>query len=518
MTSKAHIASLQGTSATRWDANRGCDSLRRSVTVATAETAIAIDRDSDVTVPLVVDLDSALMRSDHLFETAFLHLGSKPQALFAMLRALTHGTSALLSFLRDAGCFRPGALAYDTKVLSLLHLAHDAGRPIYLASSANESDVGAIANHLGIFDGFFAATSSGNQSVSTMAQRLADAFGVKNFDYLGGDATSLPVWTLARKPIAIGPSRSLANSLRDLAPDAQILGSERASLNRWGRQLRVHQYAKNALVFLPMFAAHMFDLASLVTATIAALAFCLAASACYILNDLVDLAADRAHRTKKDRPLAKGDIPLRDALLAIPVLLSLAALVSLSVSVAFAGVLAGYFALTTLYTLHLKRILLVDVLTLSGLYTIRLLGGAVALGISLSPWLVVFSLSIFVSLALMKRFVELAARIDAKLPSPENRDYENVDLGMLAALSAAAGFNAVTVLALYVSGYGVSSLYTRPDLLILACPILTYWIGRALILAQRRQMQDDPVVFAIKDPMSRLSGLAMLAVFVAASC
>ncbi|WP_100367952.1 UbiA family prenyltransferase [Yoonia maricola] len=471
----------------------------------------------DISVPLVVDLDGTLIRSDLLIETAFRRVGGDPAAVFGMMRALKAGKAALKHFLcSNADCV-PATLPYDETVLGIVRKARDAGRPVYLASASHESFVSAIAEHLGVFDGFFATTAGVNLSGQKKAQCLIDNFGLGEFDYIGNDAADLPVWKVARQPIAIRTSRSVTAKLRDIAPGALFLDHERTSSKSWRKQLRVHQYAKNALVFLPMLAAHMFDFVSLLTATLAAVSFCFAASACYILNDLVDLVDDRAHRSKKNRPLAKGDIPLIHAVIAVPILLALATIVSLSISWAFAGVLAIYFILTTFYTLHLKRILLVDVLTLSGLYTIRMIGGAVALGIGLSSWLVVFSLSIFVSLALMKRFVELAARVDSRLPSPANRDYENADLTMLAALSAAAGFNAVTVLALYVSGYAVSSLYTSPDLLLLACPILTYWIGRALILAQRRQMQDDPVVFAIKDPMSRLSGLAMLAVFVAAS-
>lgn len=513
MISKAKNSPQQGTSAAIMDANRRPDRRRDNAT----EYASVNDLNMDVSVPLVVDLDGTLLRSDLLIEAAFRRLGSDPAAVFGMMRALKTGKAALKHFLCDDADCGAETLPYDDAVLGILYKARDSGRPIYLASASHERFVNAIAVHLGIFDGVFATTPSLNLSGAAKAQCLVDNFGLGKFDYIGNDGADLPVWKVARQPIAIRTSRSVTAKLRDMAPNAQILDHERPSLTSWKKQLRVHQYAKNALVFLPMLAAHMFDVVSLLTATLAALSFCFAASACYILNDLVDLADDRGHRSKKDRPLAKGDIPLIHAVIAVPILLALATLVSLSISPAFAGVLAGYFLLTTFYTFHLKRILLVDVLALAGLYTIRMFGGAVALGIGLSTWLMVFSLSIFVSLALMKRFVEIAARIDSQLPSPANRDYENADLTMLAALSAAAGFNAVTVLALYVSGFSVSVLYTRPELLLLACPILTYWIGRALILAQRRQMQDDPVVFAIKDPMSRLSGLAILAVFVAAS-
>ncbi len=485
------------------------------VATSTARTD-TVDADTGSEIALVVDLDGTLLRSDLLVESCFRRLGSEPVAIFGMVRALATGKAALKQFLAAGADCAPSTLPYDDDVLSIIRRARLAGRRVYLASASDERFVSAIAAHLDLFDGHFATNRSVNLTGAAKADLLIRKFGRNRFDYIGNDAADLAVWQVARQPIAIRAPRRVAARLRQMAPDAQFVGHERTTLTHWVRQFRVHQYAKNALVFLPMIAAHALTPGNVLIAAFAAVAFCLAASACYIVNDLIDLQDDRAHRTKRDRPLAHGDIPVLHAMMAVPVLLALAAMISLSISPSFTLVLAIYFAMTTAYSVWLKRILLIDVLTLAGLYTIRMLGGAVAVGIALSSWLVVFSLSLFVSLALMKRFVELAALVDANKPSPSNRDYENMDLGMIAALSAAAGFNAVTVLALYVSGSSVSTLYSRPEILLLVCPILTYWIGRALILAQRRQMQDDPVLFAIKDPQSRLSGLAMLAVFVAA--
>ncbi|MCV3273632.1 UbiA family prenyltransferase [Roseobacter sinensis] len=469
-------------------------------------------------IPLIVDLDGTLLRSDLLLETAFRRLGRDPGAIVGILRSLRRGKAALKQYLCAGTDCAPETLPYDASILSMIRLARLEGRPVYLASGSHEDMVKAVADHLGIFTGYFATTSSSSTNLSGVAkaERLVKEFGSKGFDYIGNGAADLPVWEQARQQIAVRTSRRVASKLRKIAPQAQFIDHDRASLRDWARQFRVHQYAKNALVFVPMIAAHAVTFENLFITMIAAAAFCLAASACYILNDLVDLQDDRAHRTKKERPLARGDIPLVHAMLAVPVLLTLAAVLSLSLSPVFAAVVASYFVISTAYSFSLKEILLVDVLTLAGLYTIRLIGGSVAVGVTLSTWLIVFALSIFVSLALMKRFVELTAYADADRAAPKNRDYEHIDRSMIAALSAAAGFNAVTVLALYVSGSSVTRLYSNPEFLLLACPVLTYWIGRALILAQRRQMQDDPVVFALKDPMSRLSGLAMLAVFVAA--
>jgi 4-hydroxybenzoate polyprenyltransferase len=251
-------------------------------------------------------------------------------------------------------------------------------------------------------------------------------------------------------------------------------------------------------------------------AALAFLAFSLCASSVYVLNDLVDLQDDRLHRTKCNRPLACGAIPLHHGVLAIPLLFAASLLAAAAVSLPFLGVLLGYFALTTAYSFFLKRKMLIDVVTLAGLYTTRVIGGAVAVQVFVSPWLLAFCMALFMSLALVKRFVELAARRDANMPDTGTRDYRAADLGMVGALAAGSGFNAVTVFALYISSSAVSQNYTNPQILWLLCPILLYWIGRVLMLAQRRAMDDDPVVFALKDRVSLVTiGIAGALVLVA---
>jgi len=295
-----------------------------------------------------------------------------------------------------------------------------------------------------------------------------------------------------------------------------VLGSDIGGPRAWLKLLRVHQWAKNALVFVPAFAAHRFDLAALADATFAAIAFSLAASTIYILNDLVDLDADRRHRSKRNRPLAAGTVSIRQAMIVAPILLVVALAIAAAISLPFLGVLLGYLALTTAYTFSLKRKMMIDIVALALLYTLRVIGGAAAVMAMPSEWILAFSMFIFTSLALIKRYVELAARLDAAQPDPTNRNYRKSDLAVLGALAAASGFNAVTVFALYISSDTVHRLYRHPHALWLICPILLYWVGRALIMAERRLMDDDPIVFALKDRVSLCSfGLIGLIMIVA---
>lgn len=465
--------------------------------------------------PLVVDLDGTLIRSDLLVESLFAYLGADPLRFLPLAGALRGGKAAFKAEIARRVAIDPANLPYDERVLLLIREARDNGGRAFLASASNERYVREVAEHLRLFDGWFASTDSENLSSSAKAKRLVQAFGEKGFDYIGNDKADLPVWSAANRSLAVGPSASVRTWLKAADPKALVLESETGGLRAWMKLLRVHQWVKNALVFVPIFAAHRFDFASVAQAIVAAIAFSLAASSIYIVNDLVDLDADRRHPSKRRRPLAAGTVPAWRATIVAPALLAAALAVGSLVSTPFLAVLAAYLAATTAYTFYLKRKIMMDIITLASLYTLRVIAGSVAIGEVPSEWILAFSMFIFTSMALIKRYVELAARVDAGLPNPTNRDYRKSDLNVLGALAAASGLNAVTVFALYISSDTVHHLYRHPNALWLICPVLLYWIGRALIMAERRYMDDDPILFALKDRISLLSfaliGLIMIA-------
>jgi 4-hydroxybenzoate polyprenyltransferase len=234
------------------------------------------------------------------------------------------------------------------------------------------------------------------------------------------------------------------------------------------------------------------------------------------LNDLVDIDSDRKHPSKKRRPLAAGMVSIQHAMVLAPLLVAVSLILALMIAPNFAAVLFGYLILTTAYTFILKRKMMVDVVVLASLYTIRVIGGAAAITVPISEWLLGFSMFIFVALALIKRYIELAARLDADLPDPSNRNYRKSDLDIVAALAAAAGFNAVTVFALYISSETVHTLYRNHTMLWLICPIMMYWLSRALMLAHRRLMDDDPIVFALRDWNSLVAAVLIGAIIISA--
>lgn len=467
--------------------------------------------------PLVVDLDGTLVRADLQVESLFAHLGADPLHLLSLPLALSRGGARFKTEIARQTSIDAAHLPYDERVLSLIRDARAGGRRVYLASTSNEHHVRQVADHLAVFDGWFASTEDEDRSPSTKAKKVIDAFGQKGFDYIGNDKGDLALWPAADRSFAVAPTRSVKASLKAISSEAFILEPQRGQALAWIKLLRIHQWAKNALVFVPIFAAHRFDLHAIGEAILAAFAFSLAASGVYILNDLVDLEADRRHRSKKFRPLAAGTLSVRKAVAVAPTLISAALALGLLISPLFAAVLFGYLALTTAYTFFLKRKMIVDIIVLAVLYTLRVIGGAVAIEAPPSEWILAFSMFIFTALALIKRYVELAARLDAELPDPSNRDYRKSDLAVLGALAAASGLNAVTVFALYISSDSVHTLYRHPQALWLACPILMYWIGRALLMAERRLIDDDPVLFALKDRVSLFSFALIGVIMIAAA-
>ncbi|MBB4374910.1 4-hydroxybenzoate polyprenyltransferase [Bradyrhizobium sp. cir1] len=415
---------------------------------------------------LVIDLEGALLRSELLMEALF----SSPGRMLARFGAGGRAGMAALTAILARAEIDYAHLPYDPDVLNRALAARGRGEKIYLVAGRFAEHAAGIAAHLG-FDG------------------------------------------------VVTPADLAAGSLPFDRAEIERIGtrtSNRASLKTWAKALRVYQYAKNTLVFVPVITAHQMNLATLGYALLAFLAFSACASGAYLMNDLLDLAADRQHPAKRHRALAAGDLKISSALSAIPVLWLFAVAASLFISPLFLGVLGAYLATTIAYSLVLKRKMLVDVVTLAGLYSLRIVAGAVGVGVVLSEWLLIFSLFVFTSLALIKRFSELSMREGAGLADPSNRDYRITDLHVIAAMAAASAMNAVTVFSLYVSSSAVTPLYSHPWMLWLMTPLLLYWFGRALMMAHRREMPDDPILYAFRDGPSRTTVAAMICIMLAA--
>lgn len=468
----------------------------------------------DSEVPLVIDVDGTLTTSNLLIESFFRLASTDLAAALVAISALRRGKAALKAEIAGRAALDMALLPLNEIVVAMIRAERAQGRRIYLASAADCRYVQALADHLGLFDGVFASDGTTNLSGTNKAQALIRAFGAHCFDYAGNGAIDLPVWEAARRAILVGVPAGVAAKARQRGLDMREIPARRIGPATYARALRVHQWLKNLLVFVPALANH--SLMSVWPQTLLAFAaFCLCASSVYLLNDLLDLTNDRRHPTKRTRPFAEGSLPLWNGLALIPTLLLGAGALAAFLPGQFAILLGLYYGTTLLYSLVLKRRIVIDVLTLAGLYTSRVMAGAAAAGIAVSEWLLAFSIFLFLCLALIKRYSELVERQRQKAARAAGRGYMTDDLPMVGALAGASGFVSILVLALYINSPEVDLLYNHPQMLWAVCLLLLYWVTRVLMLAHRGQIQDDPMVFAAKDGVSlaivALSGLAVLA-------
>ena len=409
------------------------------------------------TRPLVIGLDSLLRSSlgQEAYVSGWAALLRSPRDA---LVALGDSGRSIGEWLKSRSQIDYGKLPYEADVLNRALAARAQARKVYLATAKDTAHASAISAYFG-FDGVVVLDAHGAPAETNDPH--ARLLGQTGFEFVG--------------------NRPAAGGLAD--PERRV------SLRTWLGALRVYQYAKNTLVFVPLITSHQFNLASLQNAVLAFFAFSAAASSAYLLNDVLDLNADRNHPTKRHRAIASGRLPIASALTAVPFLAVTALITAAAISWLLLATVVSYLVITVAYSLQLKKMLLVDIIALAGLYTTRILGGAIAINVHLSEWLLIFSLFVFTSLALTKRYGELAMRQGAGLADPVNRDYRVSDLSIVAVLAGACGMNAITIFSLYISSPAVTSMYRSPGLLWLLNPLLLYWIGRALMVAHRQQKQ-----------------------------
>jgi 4-hydroxybenzoate polyprenyltransferase len=430
---------------------------------------------------------------------------------------LARGKSILKSRLAKAAPIDVSVLPYNKAVLDLIDREKAQGRKIVLATASHQSYAEEIASHLGVFDRVMATDEHVNLSAQRKRDALIREFGEGGFDYAGNSTDDLPVWKAARYAY-------LVNSNGRITREAKLNGNVEDELKpapnnllrTWAKALRLHQWAKNALIFIPLLASHrLLELDLLADGLVAFLLFGLCASSVYILNDLLDLDDDRHHASKRRRPFASGALSISSGLIAFPLLLTTAFAGALLVLPwKFALALGSYYLLTVAYSFWLKRLMTVDVIVLAMLYTSRIIAGTFAFGVRLTFWMLAFSMFIFLSLALVKRYAELRdARAKGKGSKTRGRGYFPDDLEMISSLGASSGYLSVMVLALYIQDGSTASMYHYPQLIWLACPLLLYWITRIWMLTHRGAMHDDPVVFAIKDRTSLLIGVLFALTF-----
>ena len=482
--------------------------------------------------PLCVDLDGTLVKGDTLVDSVLVLARQHPAALLSIPGWLAEGKAAFKQHVAQTVTLDVSALPYNRPLLDYLLEQHAQGRPIFLATAADRSLADRIAQHYPIFAGVLASDGSHNLAGGNKLQAFRERFGDR-FSYIGNARPDIPILTACLEPMVANPTASLMQGLRsaNIVP-ARIFRDGQPALRTWLKAIRLHQWAKNTLIFLPFLLAHAWAgpnaVASVAGILIAFFAFGLCASATYIVNDLLDIEADRRHHTKSRRPFAAGNLSAFSGIGVVALFLTISAALALALPhlvallghppfepYRFAAWLLLYAIATTAYSMALKRVVLVDVVVLAGLYTIRIFAGGAAGGVEVSQWLGGFSVFFFLSLAFIKRFAELEnLRRRDKVPT-NGRGYLLDDIEQLRAFGTSAAYASVVVLLVYISNLD-TNLYQHGGRLWLLLPVVLLWISQLWLLASRGELNEDPVVYAITDKRSLLLG-AMVALIVFAA-
>lgn len=461
-------------------------------------------RVEDTAIALAVDLDGTLISGDLLWECVFLLVRANPLYALMLPVWLLSGKARFKHEVFSRVEIDPACLGYRPEVIAFLEEEKRKGRTIVLATASAQDKANQIARHLGLFDRVVGSTVDRNLKSDAKRARLLADHGDAGFDYVGNSRDDVAIFEAARRAYVVAPDRD-ARNWADAHGGAILFDHGQTSLSDLARMLRVHQWAKNVLIAVPAVLAHtIFAPVTMLQLAGAFFAFSFLASAVYIFNDLFDLSMDRAHPTKRHRPLAAGRIDPPTAIKVAIGLISFSVLLALMLPWEFGVVLGLYFVVTSAYSLKVKRWLLLDVLTLAGLYTVRIIAGMAAVGAEPSYWLLAFSVFFFLSLALVKRYVELDKATISEKQRLTGRGYRPEDKEVIAQAGMASGFSAIVVLALYLDSAAVYSLYDQPWMIWPICPLVLYLIMRIWILARRGEFNDDPVVFIATDWRSQI--------------
>jgi 4-hydroxybenzoate polyprenyltransferase len=468
-------------------------------------------------VPLVVDLDGTLIRTDLLHESVFALIKRNVLYIFMLPLWLLRGKAHMKQQIADRVELKFDLLPYESEFLEYLRAEQKSGRRLILATASNAAFAEGVARHLGIFDDAVGSTPTENNSGSRKLRRIRALLNGADFAYAGNSRVDLPIWKESSGALLVNAPNGLRSRAEKVSTVVRVFDNKRRVLLALMKAMRPHQWLKNILVFVPVVLTQQMSSAEmLMQSALAFISFSLCASSVYLLNDLLDLPSDRQHPKKRARPFAAGDLPILYGVVAKILLLGTSMLIALTLPPYFFPVLVLYYGCTMAYSLWLKRAALLDAVMLAGLYTLRLVAGAAAIFVAPTFWLLAFSMFIFMSLALIKRYSELIlVQADGK-GTLAGRAYQSVDTDTLAALGAASGYLAVLVLAFYINSDKVYQQYARPEALWLLCPMMMYWISRMWLLTRRGEMHDDPVVFTIRDKRTYvLAALAICAVLTA---
>ena len=469
---------------------------------------------------LAVDLDGSLAKTDLLHESLIKALYAAPWILFQLPFWLLKGKAKLKEELAKRANLNVESLPYNEELIAYLEEEKAKGREIILCTGSWHTLAKQVCDKFSFFSGYYGSDEKGNLTGTNKARLLLDTYGEKNFSYVGNEKKDCKIWQHADSAVVISKSDSLVKLAEKACPVEKSIIRDKASLKVINKQIRIHQWVKNLLVFVPLITSHQTtDINLLFSVFLGFLAYSFCASATYILNDLSDLESDRQHHKKCFRPLACGALSITQGLVISAILLIASLIISLFLPLWFLLTLILYIVITLSYSFKLKRLQTIDITVLASLYTLRIISGAAAINILPSFWLLAFSMFVFLCLAIIKRLSEIYKSKDKQEGDFKlsGRGYYISDFPILMSLASTSGILSVLVFAMYINSPEVAALYAIPYALWLICPLFGYWIIRIVIMASRGQIDEDPIVFAIKDKRSWVTGFIILLIIAASS-
>ena len=467
---------------------------------------------------IAVDLDGTLTLTDTLYESMLSLVRKRPILLFVLPFWLLKGRAFFKFKVAEISELDVSSLPYNLQLIDWLKNEKVSGKEIVLSTGANELIAQAVSEHLSLFDDVIASDVNTNLISEKKLAALKDRFGHKGFAYAGNSRDDINIWACSCLAIIVNAKSVVQVQATQVVSASKIFPPAKLKCLDWIKALRIYQWLKNLLLFVPLLAAIQFgNFQSLATLSLAFISFSLCASSVYIINDLLDLESDRHHPRKKNRPFSSAKLPISLGAVIALILIGSSFTLGAIVGENFLLILFLYFLITIAYSLVLKRLILIDCLTLSSLYTVRVIAGAKAVSVSLSFWLLTFSMFIFLSLALLKRYGELNVKKQEGKISVHGRGYIVSDALLLQTLGVSSGYISALVIALYVQSKDTVSLYVQPSAILLVIPILLFWVSWVWLKAERGEMDDDPIVFAAKDKASLVVALLTAVVFVYAA-
>ncbi len=455
---------------------------------------------------IVCDLDGTLIKTDMLFESVFLLIKKNPIYILLLPIWLAKGRAHLKSEIEKIIKINPESLPYNNDVISFLENEKNKGNKLVLATASNQNIANKIGDYLNIFDEVYGSSKDFNLKSKNKRDFLNDKFGKGKYSYIGDSSADLKVWKDSKFAYVINNGLAKKHKIDNLKEE--IGDKPKSTLKLIIKEIRVYQWVKNFLLFIPALMAHKTNLDIYTTLSISFIAFSLLASSVYVLNDLLDLEADRQHPRKKNRPFASGNLSLLYGFILLPILIVISFGLSISyLPFEFTLTLLIYYIITNLYSFKLKKLELLDIITLASLYTIRIISGGFAVDVPISPWLLAFSMFMFLSLALLKRYTELLTMLKENKLTASGRGYHVEDIDIIRSFGTASAYISILVYALYAYSEQVQVLYNKPIIMWVVAVLLLYWITRIWFLAHRGKMTDDPIVFTGKDYVSWIIGI-----------